>query len=81
MNPAGATQAYEMFRKSLSLMLASFDDEQIRSTLKHIDRMVGEGHVYEALKAIRSLYPLESKALGENDNPAQPAPMAAGQSR
>ena len=81
MNPAGATQAYEMFRKSLPLMLASFDDEQIRSTLKHIDRMVGEGHVYEALKAIRSLYPLESKALGENDNPAQPAPMAAGQSR
>lgn len=81
MNPSGATQAYEMFRKSLPLMLASFDDEQIRGTLKHIDRMVGEGHVYEALKAIRSLYPLESQALGENDNPAQPAPLAAGQSR
>lgn len=81
MNPSGATQAYEMFRKSLPLMLASFDDEQIRSTLKHIDRMVGEGHVYEALKAIRSLYPLENRALGENDNPARPAPLAAGQSR
>ena len=45
-----------MFRKSLPLLLASFADEQIRATLKHVDRLVGEDHVYEALKAIRALY-------------------------
>ena len=78
-NPQSAAEARDMFRRSLPLMLASFDDEQICATLKNVDRMVGEGHVYEALKAIRSLYALERLALdGENDFP-QPAPlMAAG---
>ena len=68
MNPTGANDAYEMFRRSLPLMIASFSDPEITGTLKHIDRMVGEGHVYEALKAIRGLYPLERRALGENDD-------------
>jgi flagellar biosynthesis regulator FlbT len=52
-----------MFRRSLPLLLASFVDEQICSALKQIDRMVGEDHIYEALKAIRALYPLERRAL------------------
>ena len=56
MNPDGAGEARAMFRKSLPLLLASFADEQIRAALKHVDRLVGEGHVYEALKAIRALY-------------------------
>ena len=56
MNPEGAEQARVMFRKSLPLLLASFADEQIRAALKHIDRLVGEDHVYDALKAIRALY-------------------------
>ena len=76
MNPTGANDAYEMFRRSLPLMIASFSDPEISGTLKQIDRMVGEGHVYEALKAIRGLYPLESKALGENDD----APTGQSQS-
>lgn len=62
-NPLGAAEAREMFRRSLPLMLASFEDEQVRSELKNIDRMVGEDKVYEALKAIRALYPLERRAL------------------
>lgn len=81
MTPSGAHEAYDMFRKSLPLMLASFENEEIRSTLKQVDRMVGEDHVYEALKAIRSLYPLEQRVLGHNDDvPAQSRPMAAGES-
>lgn len=68
MNPQGALEARDMFRRSLPLMLASFDDEQIRGTLKNVDRMVGEDHIYEALKAIRSLYPLERRALSDNDD-------------
>ena len=68
MNPTGANDAYEMFRRSLPLMIASFSDPEISGTLKHIDRMVGEGHIYDALKAIRGLYPLEHQALGQNDD-------------
>jgi flagellar protein FlbT len=70
-----------MFRRSLPLMLASFEDTQIRGTLKHIDRLVSEGHVYEALKSIRSLYPLEQALLdaeGErNEEPVRQ--MAVGE--
>ncbi len=78
-NPQSAAEARDMFRRSLPLMLASFDDEHICTTLKNVDRMVGEGHVYEALKAIRSLYPLERLALDGEDDLPQPAPlMAAG---
>ncbi|MDF3215333.1 flagellar biosynthesis repressor FlbT [Mesorhizobium sp. M7A.F.Ca.CA.001.09.2.1] len=68
MNPAGAAAARDMFRRSLPLLLASFEDTQICSALKQIDRMVGEDHIYEALKAIRALYPLERRALGGNDD-------------
>jgi flagellar protein FlbT len=81
MNPQDAAEARDMFRRSLPLMLASFEDTQIRGTLKHIDRLVSEGHVYEALKSIRSLYPLEQALLdaeGErNEEPVRQ--MAVGE--
>ena len=79
MNPTGANDAYDMFRRSLPLMIASFSDPEITGTLKHIDRMVSEGHVYDALKAIRGLYPLERMALGDNDDfPVPQQKMAVG---
>lgn len=74
MEPTGAAQAREMFRQSLPLLLASFEDKEIRSTLKEVDRMVGEDSVYEALKAIRGLYRLEEKVLAGNVAAAAPAP-------
>lgn len=63
MAPEGAGDAKAMFRRSLPLLLASFTDEQIRTSLKDVDRLVSEGHVYEALKTIRALYPLEADIL------------------
>ncbi|UVK47229.1 flagellar biosynthesis repressor FlbT [Mesorhizobium sp. AR07] len=80
MNPAGAAEARDMFRRSLPLLLANFEDNQIRAALKQIDRMVGEDHIYEALKAIRALYPLERRALGGNDDVpgAAARPLAVG---
>jgi flagellar protein FlbT len=80
MEPAGAAEARAMFRRSLPLLLASFDDAHICATLKQVDRLVGEGHVYEALKAIRGLYPLEAQALGFPEAvPQQPRPIAVGE--
>ncbi|TPM33086.1 flagellar biosynthesis repressor FlbT [Mesorhizobium sp. B2-3-5] len=78
-NPAGAGEAREMFRRSLPLLIASFEDAEICGALKQIDRMVGEDHIYEALKAIRSLYPLERRALGGNDDvPGAARSLAVG---
>ena len=63
MNPQGAPEARDMLRRSMPLLLASFSDEHILSSLKNIDRMVNEGHVFEALKALRTLYPREAAIL------------------
>jgi len=62
-SPESAAEARAMFRKSLGLMLASYRDEHICATLKDVDRMVAEEQVYDALKAIRSLYSLEAEIL------------------
>lgn len=67
MNPEGAGEARAMFRKSLPLLLTSYSDEQIRASLKYVDQLVSEGHVYEALKVIRGLYPLEAKIMGTDE--------------
>jgi flagellar protein FlbT len=71
MNPGNADQARGMFRRSLPLLLDSFRNEHILSSLKHIDRLVAEGHVYDALKTIRGLYSLEDEILyGGRSKPA-----------
>lgn len=73
MNPGGAADAREMLRKSLPLLLACFSDEQILASLKHVDRLVSEGHIYEALKALRGLYALEAEILSGGG--ATPVPL------
>ncbi len=81
MNPDSAEQALGMFRKSLPLLLANFTDERIKSALKNIDRQVSEGHVYEALKAIRALYPIEQAILGSAPAAVQQPPNQAPATR
>lgn len=78
MNPQGAADAREMFRRSLPLLLASFHNEHIRGTLKHVDQMVAEGEVFEALKAIRSLYAVERAVLGAGEEEIAARPLAVG---
>jgi flagellar protein FlbT len=63
MNPGNADQARDMFRQSLPMLLQSFRNEHILSSLKHVDQLVAEGHVYDALKTIRGLYSLEDEIL------------------
>ncbi|TPI40522.1 flagellar biosynthesis repressor FlbT [Mesorhizobium sp. B3-1-9] len=78
-NPVGASEARDMFRRSLPMLIASFDNQDICKGLKQIDRMVGEDDIYEALKAIRALYPLERRALEDNDDiPETPRALAVG---
>ncbi|MBZ9762249.1 flagellar biosynthesis repressor FlbT [Mesorhizobium sp. CA8] len=79
-NPTGAAEARDMFRRSLPMLIASFNNQDICNSLKQIDRMVGEDEIYEALKAIRALYPLERKALESNDDiPETPRALAVGE--
>jgi flagellar protein FlbT len=80
MDPAGSGEARAMFRRSLPLLLASFEDEEIVATLKQVDRTVGEGRLHEALKAIRALYHLEEQAMEAQMPPVEmPRPIAVGE--
>lgn len=77
MEPSGAPQARDMFRKSLPLLIASFEDAQISTALKQVDQLVSEGSVFEALKTIRALYGLEAQALGHTNDVARPVRLVA----
>ncbi len=76
MDPGGADEAREMFRRSLPLLLATFDNPEILASLKHVDRLVAEDHVYEALQTIRSLYPIAQRVIAGSDQP--PLAVAGG---
>lgn len=63
MNNHVSNETRDMFRKSIAMLLAGFENPEIRNGLKTIDRLVGEGHLFEALRSIRALYPLEAATL------------------
>lgn len=69
-NPEGADQAMSMFRKSVVMLLTCFKNDEVLSELKHIDGMVTQGRAFEALKAIRALYPIEEQILNASAIPA-----------
>ena len=71
MSPDDAAQARTMFQSSLRMLLVAFEDPQILATLKQIDRLVAEDELYEALKAIRGLYPAEARVLAETPQSTQ----------
>ena len=80
MNPDSGDIARRLFRDSLPALLEVFSDSQILATLKHVDQLVSEDRPYEALKAIRGLYPLEARILNARETPAAPPlAMAAGE--
>lgn len=79
MNPQGAPEAREMLRRSMPLLLATFSDEGIRAALKNIDRMVNEEHVFEALKALRALYPREASILESHGLPPMALTLTAAE--
>ncbi|MCY0149940.1 flagellar biosynthesis repressor FlbT [Hoeflea sp. G2-23] len=69
-NPEGADQAMVMFRKSVVMLLTCFTNDEVLTELKHIDGMVTQGRAFEALKAIRALYPVEEEILNTSAMPA-----------
>lgn len=70
-NPEGKEQSTSLFRKSVSMLLNCFQNDEILAELKRVDGMVASGRAFDALKAIRSLYPIEDRIL--NDQEMTPA--------
>lgn len=62
-NPEGAAQSMVMFKKSITMLLATFQNDEILAELKRIDAVVTSGRPFDALKAIRGLYATEEQIL------------------
>jgi flagellar protein FlbT len=72
-NPAIKEDANRTFKRMLTSLLATFENQQMLKELKLIDELVCNDRVFEALKAIRLLYALEAQILSGNKAPAIPS--------
>ena len=66
-NPEGKEQSMTLFRKSVAMLLTCFHDDEVLAELKRIDGMVASGRAFDALKAIRALYPAEDRILNNQE--------------
>lgn len=66
-NPEGAEHSTALFRKSILMLLACFKNEEVLAELKRVDGLVTQGRAFEALKAIRALYPIEDRILNNRE--------------
>jgi flagellar protein FlbT len=62
-DPSSAAQAQVLFEQSYALLMASFDNADVRAGLVHAQQLVAAGKVFDALKSIRALYPIEAQIL------------------
>lgn len=66
-NPEGKEHSLTLFRKSVSMLLNCFQNEEILAELKRIDVLVSTGKAFDALKAIRGLYAIEERILNNQE--------------
>ncbi len=76
MDPGAATPATTLSRRLIDSALQAFEDPTIIAGLKTIAGQIDRGRNFEALKALRALFPLEEKEMHPNGMPAK-APEAA----
>lgn len=66
-DPANAAAARDMFAASMPLLRASFENRDVLDGLAHIEELVEKNRVFDALKSIRVLYPIEENILRKTD--------------
>jgi flagellar protein FlbT len=74
-DPASAERALAVFRDLHSATISAFSNEEIILGLKNVAELVDASRPFDALKVIRSLFPLESAVLegGAKTAPTQAA--------
>ncbi|MFZ4807721.1 MAG: flagellar biosynthesis repressor FlbT [Hyphomicrobiaceae bacterium] len=61
--PANAALAREMFDRSISQLINFFKRSEVREGLQSVERLIREDRVFEALKRLRLLFPIEAEVL------------------
>jgi flagellar protein FlbT len=63
MSPSDSAGARELFSKSVDATIAASDSPTLQAGLRDIDRLVECNRIFEALKAVRALFPVEAEIL------------------
>jgi flagellar protein FlbT len=63
MDPSGTPAALELSRKLIDAALRTFESRKILSGLKAVDGMVVSARYFDAMKALRALFPLEQATM------------------
>jgi len=80
MDPSGAAPARGMGEDMLARLSASFEDAAVLEGLRAVREHVARDRLFEALRTLRSLYPVEACILAgdaRNRTDAEPAPVQA----
>jgi flagellar protein FlbT len=75
MDPGATPAALELSRKLIDAALRTFESREILSGLKAIDEMVVCARYFDAMKALRALFPAERASMTGTQK--APAPHAA----
>jgi flagellar protein FlbT len=75
MNPNDSLTAREMCESSIRMTIAASDNGALAAGLRAVRSLVDANRVFEALKAVRALFPLEAEILaaGRAQSPTQAA--------
>jgi len=75
MNPTDSLAAREMFKKSIHMTIDVSESVVLVSGLRTVKTLVDDNRIFEALKAVRSLFPIEAEILagGKVSSPTQAA--------
>jgi flagellar protein FlbT len=71
MDPANAGSVSDVFAKTSGLLMAAFTNEEVLAGLRSVNELIAAGKIFEALKTIRSLYPIEESILAGADASAR----------
>ncbi|MGH9421092.1 MAG: flagellar biosynthesis repressor FlbT [Thermoanaerobaculia bacterium] len=70
-DPATVARSRKMFETSLPGLVASFSNAEILDGLKSVQDLVASNRVFDALKAIRTLFPAEDAILSKQISVAE----------
>jgi flagellar protein FlbT len=63
MNPGDAAAAHEMFNESIRRTTETFDQDEVVNGLRNVAQLVQMNRIFEALKCIRGLFPIEAEIM------------------
>jgi flagellar protein FlbT len=63
MDPASARSTAQLAHSLIGKALGAFDSTQIRAGLEAVSELIGRSRYFEAMKALRAMYPLEKEEM------------------